>query len=334
MATQGGTTLLEAIHACLRVPANCVFWWARSKLGHLMSRPEPPRPAAELKTGLHQHLTPARRVLATEVERAIREIFDLEWLHRHGSTQQYLENLHLLETFQQMQDVLPRADQRREGRNTPLRGLDVGSRNWSYVHALQRWLSVGLDGGDNTQLQGVEIDGYWINRDGRPRCDHARANAAATASQGAIEYRVEDFSDTPAPPPGAEFDLITMLFPFVTRYALLEWGLPPWHFGPERVFRRAAEMLRPDTGRLVTAHQTRREALRSRHLAEANDLVLLADRPFDRDLFTTDTPGERRVLVFAKERPVMIPRPHSMPSVATVSSAHHDAAPLPRGIHR
>ena len=57
---------------------------------------------------------------------------------------------------------------------------------------------------------------------------------------------------------GSRIDVVTLLHPFVTRYALLDWGLPADLFDPATVVGHAVDVLRPG-GILVAVHQTAAE---------------------------------------------------------------------------
>lgn len=138
---------------------------------------------------------------------------------------------------------------------SPMRALDIGSKDWSYVVALERWLRRwGRQEASGVELVGVEIDGHGIYDDLYARCDYARAYAALTGN-ARVEYRVADFLAVD----DGKFDVITVFYPFVLRFTLLAWGLPLRHFAPEQMLRHAAELLNPG-GVLVVFNHTPEES--------------------------------------------------------------------------
>jgi SAM-dependent methyltransferase len=173
----------------------------------------------------------------------------------------------------------------------PLRALDVGSGDFHYATALQRFLSRHGDGPARAvELLGCEVDGHGIYRDGHSRADHARAHAALAAeAQGSVQYVVGDAARLRLPPQ----DVVTLFFPFLSIYPLLQWGLPLSRWRPRRLLRRVVMALRPG-GWLVVSNQTAAEfdRLRSllvgqpvelvRQVTFASDLVPRAERTADR----------------------------------------------------
>lgn len=119
-----------------------------------------------------------------------------------------------------------------------LAAVDVGCGAFQYATALHR-LSARAAGARRVVLRGIEVDGHGIYRDGHSRADHARAHAALAADD--VSFTVADFTAIELPPQ----DVVTMLFPFVLPYPLLQWGLPLELYRPRRLLRRAASVLRP-----------------------------------------------------------------------------------------
>jgi SAM-dependent methyltransferase len=236
--------ILRSVRDTLRAPANAVAFALRRRLA--WSRGEPVL-IAEPKGDLFPFLTGTARRAAERREHELRERFALGDL-RAGSTRHvYRENLALLDVLDPLRDHPALA------RPAAVRAVDVGSRDWGYVHALERFLRRTPDGERPVALTGIEIDGHGIYPDFHARCDHARAHANGTGNP-AVRYVVGDFLDHAA----ADLDVVTMLFPFVTLRALLAWGLPPRLFAPQALFAHAHRCLRPG-GALVLLHQTARE---------------------------------------------------------------------------
>ena len=196
----------------------------------------------------------------------------------------FAENLALLDSLSRLLEgtVLPVSE------DGVLRAVDVGSGVFQYATALQRYLAgSGTTRLRRVVLRGIEVDGHGIYRDGHSRSDHARAHAALAGDD--VHFQVGDFTAVRLP----EQDLVTMWFPFVTRYSLLQWGLPLSLFAPRELFQRAAQIVRPG-GLLVVASQTEIEALAVERLVQelpfthvtsaslATDLVPYGERTLGR----------------------------------------------------
>lgn len=232
--------------AYTRIPGNAFSFWIRRTLRWSRGMPELPQ---EPKQNLFSYLADgdpgAEAVRAAEAREAeLRERYDLEPLRARSTLALYRKNLYLLDVLEKAAeglDLPPRGD-------APLSALDVGSQDWHYAFALERWLSRG-GGRRAIALRGVEIDGHGIYPDLRSRRDYARAYAAQTGNPKAA-YEVVDFLAAP----GQGLDVITWFYPFVAPHHLLLWGLPLRHFRPARLIGKAAALLRPGGWLVVLAH--------------------------------------------------------------------------------
>lgn len=242
----------------LRAPLNKIAYEARRRRAVSRGLPQLPR---EPMPRLFDFLDGHERVAAERRETDLRERFDLAALRRRSTRREYREALDLLEVLDSIEQHLPRAE--------TLDVVDVGARNWSYVGALDRFF---LTRADRVRITGVEVDGHPVYTDGFARCDYARAYARATGNPD-VRYEVADFRGWS----GGPVDVVTMLYPFVTRYALLAWGLPLGLFDPAAVVRRAVDVLRPG-GALVAVHQTMEERVAMLDLLaqEAGGVEILA----------------------------------------------------------
>lgn len=217
-------------------------------------------------------------------ERELRERYDLAALLANSTRLHYAENLALLDGLERLlgAETLP------IGPEGSLRALDVGSGAFVYATALQRFLARGGSGPERTvHLRGLEVDGHGVYRDGHSRADHARAHARLAGAH--VSYEV---GDVLAADPGVR-DVVTCFYPFLTRHALLAWGLPLRLFRPQELLAQLVRAVRPG-GLLVIANQTREEyatlcaelaALPVERVAEAalaTDLVPYAARTRDR----------------------------------------------------
>ncbi len=267
----------------LRAPFNPLAFTLRRRLG--WSKGEPPA-LHEAKGGLFDYLEPGERAGAEGRERALRERYDLGPLYRASMRGAYRENLYVLDVLDR--EVAPLA-------RGAARGVDVGSKDFAYAFALERFLR-RQGGTRRPELVGVEVDGHVVYRDLHSRADRARVNVARTGNPR-VRYEVADFLDVEAGPA----DLVTIFYPFVTRFALLAWGLPLSAFRPRELLARAAAALAPG-GLLVVFNHTleEREALHALARA-APDLRLERHAPLGSRLVDYhDQVPERTVTVFRK----------------------------------
>lgn len=280
----GMPSLWRRCAAALRAPANELAFAVRSSVAWSRGAPTLPQ---EAKAGWCTFLPAGERARAEQRARRLVRRYGLEALQQRSTIAVFAANLALLEGLERLAaDLPPPADP-----GAPLRALDVGSGDFHYATALQRFLSRHATGTARAvELLGCEVDGHGIYRDGHSRADHARAHAAlAGEAQGAVRFAVGDAARLQLPPQ----DVVTMWFPFLTVYPLLQWGLPLTRFRPRRLLRRAVAALRPG-GWLVVGNQTAAEFGRLRALLEgqpvelvrrvslASDLVSDAERTADR----------------------------------------------------
>jgi len=238
--------------ATLKAPFDAVAFALRSRLR--WRRGAPPHPN-EPKTDLFAGHAPALRAALVAREAALRARYDLAALHARSSAEVYRENLYVLDALDAHADALPA--------QPSMRAIDVGSKDFCYATALHRWLRHGnASAPRDVQLDGVEIDGHPVYRDGYARADHAEAYAREVGD--GVRYRVEDFLAST----DRDVDVVFFWYPFVLRYALRRWGLPGRHFAPESLFLRAADALRPG-GLLVVVNHTQEEHLRLREILAA-----------------------------------------------------------------
>lgn len=260
--------------AALRVPGNELAFAVRSRVG--WSRGEPALPHED-KHGWSDFLPMAQRAAAERRAEQLLQRFDLQALRARSTIAAFAANLALLERLLRLaaDDALPVAA------GAPLRALDVGCGDFHYATALQRFLSRhDAEVARAVELIGCEIDGHGIYRDGHSRADHARAHAALAAeSPGPVRFVVGDVAGLELPP----MDVVTLLFPFLTTYPLLQWGLPLSRFAPRRLLRAVVAALRPG-GWLVVANQTPVEFDRLRALLAGQPVALVRRLSFATDL--------------------------------------------------
>jgi SAM-dependent methyltransferase len=268
---------LRAPLVLLRAPGNALGFLVRRRLRWTGGECAP---ANEDKRALFPWLAGGEQVEAEARERDLRARYELGELHAHSTRLHYCENLALL-------DGLERLFATHDLPVGPLRALDAGCGLFQYATALQRFLALGRGRSRPVRLRGIELDAHGIHRDGHSRADHARAHARL-AGKG-VTFEEADFTRERYPAQ----DVVTLLYPFLTRRALLAWGLPLAHFRPREFLAAAADAVRPG-GLLVVANQTDAEhellcdelrALALEPLAKvslASRLVPYAERTADR----------------------------------------------------
>lgn len=266
----------------LRVPGNALGFLVRRRLSWSRG---PVELANEPKEALFEWLAPAARGEAEATARALDARYDLAALRARSSRLHYCENLALLAGLERLVGA-------RELPASPdgvRRALDVGCGLFQYATALQRFLARGTRGpACALELRAIELDARGLHRDGHSRADHARAHAHL-AGPG-VSFEEADFLARTFPPQ----DVVTLFYPFLTRHALLAWGLPLACLRPRELFAHAVATLRPG-GWLLVVNQTstERELLTKRRAGL--DVELVAEAPFASKLVPYGERTEERV---------------------------------------
>ena len=225
-----------------RIPGNWLSFWIRERMHWSKGRPGLYQ---EAKEGLFGYL--GQDAAAAEARsRELSERYRLEPLARLSTVALYRKNLYLIDCLERAAEGLPDFP---EGAGA-VRAVDVGCQDWHYVFGLERWLRHWKSPGDRrVALKGIELDGYGIYADFHSRRDYASAYAEQTENPG-IVYETGDFLKSRE----AGCDLVTIFYPFVTRYALLLWGLPLRFFTPAGILAKSAAVMRPGGWLLVFNH--------------------------------------------------------------------------------
>jgi hypothetical protein len=255
---------LQSAAALLRAPAAEVGFLLRQGLRWRRGAPEL---RDEPKDGLFAS-APATAAALDELAAA----YALAPLRARSTVAHWLANLALLRGLARLAaaagEPLPTGD------GGGVRARDLGSGDFHYAFALQRWLArTGVAAPRPVDLLGVELDGHGVYRDGRARADHAVAHAALAACDGAtVRYEVADATRGRWP----TVDVATAFFPFLSAYACLQWGLPVSRLQPRRFVQRAVAMVRPG-GWLVVVNQTASERAQLARLLADQPVRLLAE---------------------------------------------------------
>lgn len=258
---------LQTAAALLRAPAAEVAFLLRSGLRW---RRGAPTLADEPKAALFADDPRAAAELA-----GLAEAYALAPVRARSSVVHWLANLALLRGLVRLSAAAGAPAP--TGADGGVRALDLGSGDFHYAFALQRWLARSGGGGPRpVDLLGVELDGHGVQRDGRARADHAAAHAALAACDGAtVRYEVADATRGGWP----TVDVATAFFPFLSAYACLQWGLPVSRLRPRRFVQRAVAMVRPG-GWLVVVNQTASERAQLARLLADQPVRLLAETPW------------------------------------------------------
>jgi len=235
-------------------PIHAFRFWTRRAFGF---RRGSPTLRNEPKTNLFGYLPEPEQAAAHQRERDIRVHYALDCLHNSSTQYVYRENLYVL-------DLLDRIASPHLATGTGTIGaIDVGSHDFRYATALERWLKVGVCSAEGTglaghaarhvELEGIELDGHVLREGFFSRADYAAAYAALTQNPD-VRYRIGDFRRYDA----RDRDVVFFWFPFVLRYALVRWGLPLGAFDPKAMIRQAAGALKPG-GLLIVVNHTHEE---------------------------------------------------------------------------
>jgi len=242
--------MLDALRNSIDYPLREWVRWRRNGL----------RVPNESKQALFAGLPLLERGQAEGTAARLLDAYALQQLHADSRADNYRENLFYLELLERALDCAA----------APLpaivRAADVGCAAWNYVpalHALLRYWHA--PDGRAVQLRGFEADAYRVYADFYSRYDHALANMRALAD---LEYVPHAFGAQPH-----EYDLITLLFPFLFCGDHLRWGLPRPAFLPDALLRSVWASLRPG-GLLIIANQGAAE-----HAQQQRLLAQLPARP-------------------------------------------------------
>ena len=233
---------LLSLLAFTRIPGNAFSFWVRRKLQWSRGKSAL---CQQSKDNLFSYLQEGHGEAEARAA-ALHARYQLEPLARLSTAALYRKNLYLL-------DILEKATQ---GLSLPfldsraIKALDVGSQDWYYVFALERWLQWhNRKDGEPVELAGIELDGYEIYADFHSRRDYAQAYVEQTGNPE-VRYEIGDFLQIRE----GDNDIIFIFYPLLLRYQLLLWGLPLRHFAPKSILSQAAALTRPGGWLVVLCH--------------------------------------------------------------------------------
>jgi SAM-dependent methyltransferase len=236
--------MLLPLLAYTRIPGNAISFRLRQCLRWSRGAP---KLAHESKTDLFAYARENRNLIEARANE-LHARYTLEPLAQCSTAALYRKNLHLLDALEQAtqglgQLPLPHGE---------IKALDVGSQDWYYVFALERWLRRIGRSKRQVRLAGIELDGYERFADFHTRQDYALAYARQTGNPE-TQYQVGDFLQFQ----GKDYDVVFLLYPLLIRYQLLLWGLPLRCFAPQQLVDRAVAALRPGGWLVVFCHTLR-----------------------------------------------------------------------------
>jgi len=249
--------------AYIRIPGNAFSFLVRRMLrwsrGTAALRQEP-------KDNLFVYLQDGHDAAETRAAGLLAR-YQLEPLIRLSTASLYRKNLYLLDVLEKATDGLhlPFHDHR------AIKALDVGSQDWYYVFALERWLQRNnRTSDDQVDLTGVELDGYEIFADFHSRKDYALAYVEQTGNPN-VRYEIGDFLKCTK----SGHDIVFMFYPLVLRYQVLLWGLPLRYFAPGKMLQQAAALTRPGGWLVVFCHNLSEHQALLKLAHERNEYRLL-----------------------------------------------------------
>lgn len=115
-----------------------------------------------------------------------------------------------------------------------LQALDLGCHLWSYAPFLKAFY---LSGSETVQLNGLELDPWYLQGDGLTRDDWARYHAALTGAR----YQIGSLEHLSLPPQ----NVISWLLPLILPENALRWGIPRQAHDPLQSLKQLQALLQP-----------------------------------------------------------------------------------------
>lgn len=166
---------------------------------------------------------------AIEREKYLIKTYDLEYLKSHSTIQNYLENLYLLDILDKKLNIKTK---------NSLKIIDIGCKNWFYAKGEYAFFEKYCK---KLELEGIELDSNRLYTN-----FYSRKEVAKFYMQGLdnINYIEGNFLGVNGV--NAKYDYIVWILPFVVQNPLIKWGLPLKYFQPEKMLKRAYDLLKPD----------------------------------------------------------------------------------------
>jgi hypothetical protein len=171
--------------------------------------------------------------------------YNLEILKNNSTKRNYLENLYIIELLEKLEDI----GMNIENTGNMARILDIGSKNWFYAQGEHSFFSNHYNP-SNIFLTGIEIDAFRLYSSFYTRYDAAMRYIKGLDNTRYIAGDLLKHNEN--------YDYIIWLFPFLTKYPLLKWGLPLKHLKPERMLLHAHNLLNSG-GKMIIVNQGEEE---------------------------------------------------------------------------
>jgi hypothetical protein len=180
----------------------------------------------------YAHLTEPDRTRAQQYEKRYLFKYRLEKIKRELTAGNYYENVFYLHMLQEAFDQLkPSISQQ-------ILAADVGTSHWFYVQALWSFYTwYQTDTARQVILDGYEADAFRLYSDFHSRYDHAITHIGGLPD---VHFKPTGFASGEA-----QYDIITLFFPFVFERDLLKWGLPSQNFNPTELIKTAWNSIKP-----------------------------------------------------------------------------------------
>lgn len=177
-------------------------------------------------------------------EKYLVETFNLADLKQNSTRRNYLENLYMI-------DLLDKYITKNDSTYI----LDIGCKNWFYAKAEYQFF---IKSNQNMHLSGIEIDANRLYSNFYTRKEVAKFYTRGTNANyicGNLLMHNE------------KYDCIIWILPFVTEHPHIKWGLPKKYFQPEKMLKKAYELLNRN-GQMLIINQGLEEFSAQKSLCE------------------------------------------------------------------
>lgn len=271
---------LSAVVQALQSLANHGGFWWREKASPLvaLANTRPYVEQATDQTAIAAHkLTP----LATVEQTLLKDSKPLQHCQHYADVGRYAECMAIAHQLSVMFDQVDAANKGLlhklfDHKDSELRWLDIGAKNWAYVEALAHHAQQLAAVQDKAvTLTGVELDANRLYANGTTRGQVARGLASAVETHLAVKaaYIHGDIANH-APPKGG-YNVISWLLPFVVAEPCLYWGLPLTQFKPARLWQHTVQQLLADGALLLLINQGEAEAEAQRQLIQTTPEITI-----------------------------------------------------------
>ncbi len=228
----------------------------------------------ESKNDLFRHLEKSEQKKTLDQALFLKKQFHLDHFWEKTSRKNLLFNLFYIEMLDKALTLAtPRLPE-------IISVADIGSSNWEYVqglHAVIKWWR--SPAGRQLQLTGFEKDPYRINTDHYSCFDHALGHIDDLKN---VHYQPVRFKQQTN-----QYNVITIVHPFVFPQDHINWGLPSHTFNPHKQLLTAWNSIKPG-GALIIINQGRTQHLAQREIMLTEEIEPLVGFPHESILYDYD----------------------------------------------